>query len=65
MHAFSSCDPHPGNLLRTTDGKLCVLDWGMTLRVPPDLQYALLEFIAHINSEGTVVCVGTHNMGLR
>jgi predicted unusual protein kinase regulating ubiquinone biosynthesis (AarF/ABC1/UbiB family) len=27
------CDPHPGNLLRTTDGKLCVLDWGMTLEV--------------------------------
>ena len=43
------CDPHPGNLLRTTDGRLCVLDWGMTLQVPPDLQYALLEFIAHVN----------------
>ena len=45
------CDPHPGNLLRTTDGKLCILDWGMTLAVPPDLQYALLEFIAHLNVE--------------
>ena len=45
------CDPHPGNLLRTTDGRLCVLDWGMTLEVPKDLQYALLEFIAHINAE--------------
>jgi predicted unusual protein kinase regulating ubiquinone biosynthesis (AarF/ABC1/UbiB family) len=22
------CDPHPGNLLRTLDGKLCILDWG-------------------------------------
>ena len=32
------CDPHPGNLLRTTDGKLCILDWGMTLKVPEDLQ---------------------------
>lgn len=45
------CDPHPGNLLRTTDGRLCILDWGMTLEVPKDLQYALLEFIAHINVE--------------
>jgi len=45
------CDPHPGNLLRTTDGRLCILDWGMTLAVPNDLQYALLEFIAHINTE--------------
>lgn len=32
-------------------GKLCILDWGMTLGVPNDLQYALLEFIAHINTE--------------
>jgi predicted unusual protein kinase regulating ubiquinone biosynthesis (AarF/ABC1/UbiB family) len=48
---LTSCDPHPGNLLRTTDGKLCILDWGMTLAVPGDLQYALLEFIAHINTE--------------
>jgi len=45
------CDPHPGNLLRTKDGKLCILDWGMTLAVPPNLQYALLELIAHINVE--------------
>lgn len=45
------CDPHKGNLLRTTDGRLCILDWGMTLDVPSDLQYALLEFIAHINVE--------------
>mmetsp|Transcript_18961 Transcript_18961/g.27784 ORF Transcript_18961/g.27784 Transcript_18961/m.27784 type:complete len:956 (+) Transcript_18961:192-3059(+) len=45
------CDPHPGNLLRTRDGRLCILDWGMTLAVPNDLQYALLEFIAHINVE--------------
>ncbi|KAL3908437.1 MAG: hypothetical protein SGARI_003063, partial [Bacillariaceae sp.] len=45
------CDPHKGNLLRTSDGKLCILDWGMTLDVPKDLQYSLLEFIAHINVE--------------
>lgn len=45
------CDPHPGNLLRTTDGRLCILDWGMTLEVPNDIQYGLLEFIAHVNSE--------------
>ena len=37
--------------MRTTDGKLCILDWGMTLDVPPNLQYALLELIAHINVE--------------
>ena len=45
------CDPHPGNLLRTTDGKLCILDWGMTQQVPEDLQLALLEFIADLQAE--------------
>jgi len=45
------CDPHPGNLLRTEDGKLCILDFGMTLSTPKDLQYSLLEFIAHLTAE--------------
>ena len=32
------CDPHPGNLLRSKEGKLVILDWGMTQAVPEDLQ---------------------------
>ena len=47
---FLHCDPHPGNLLRTPDGKLCILDFGMTLEVDPTLQYSLLEYIAHLSS---------------
>jgi predicted unusual protein kinase regulating ubiquinone biosynthesis (AarF/ABC1/UbiB family) len=45
------CDPHPGNLLRTRDGRLCILDWGMTQEVDTNIQYALVEYIAHINSK--------------
>ena len=45
------CDPHPGNLLRTRDGRLIILDWGMTQRVQPEIQYALIEYIAHITAE--------------
>jgi len=45
------CDPHPGNLLRTKDGRLCILDWGMVITVPTDLQLSLLEFIANLNAE--------------
>lgn len=44
------CDPHPGNLLRTTDGKLCILDWGMVTKLDPDLQITLIEHMAHLTS---------------
>ena len=44
------CDPHPGNLLRTSDGKLCILDWGMVTRLDPDLQITLIEHMAHLTS---------------
>jgi predicted unusual protein kinase regulating ubiquinone biosynthesis (AarF/ABC1/UbiB family) len=37
-------------LLRTPDGKLCILDFGMTLSLSPDIQYSLLEFVAHLTS---------------
>ena len=50
-HDYYNIDPHPGNLLRTPDGKLCILDWGMVLNVPQDLQLSLLEFIANLNAE--------------
>jgi hypothetical protein len=40
-----------GNLLRTKDGQLVILDFGMTLDVPADLQYSLLLFVAHLTAE--------------
>lgn len=44
------CDPHPGNLLRTEDGRLCILDWGLVTRVEGELQISFLEHIAHLTS---------------
>jgi hypothetical protein len=43
-------DPHPGNLLRTNDGKLCILDWGMVTRLDSELQITLIEHMAHLTS---------------
>jgi len=44
------CDPHPGNLLRTPEGKLCILDWGLVTSLDPDLQITLIEHVAHLTS---------------
>ncbi|KAF6265823.1 hypothetical protein COO60DRAFT_1633263 [Scenedesmus sp. NREL 46B-D3] len=42
-------DPHPGNLIRTTDGKICVLDFGLMTEVTPEQRIALVEYIAHLS----------------
>jgi aarF domain-containing kinase len=44
-------DPHPGNLLRTTDGKLCILDFGLMSEVPAEQRIHLVEYIAHLSLE--------------
>mmetsp|Transcript_58445 Transcript_58445/g.186321 ORF Transcript_58445/g.186321 Transcript_58445/m.186321 type:complete len:551 (+) Transcript_58445:644-2296(+) len=48
---FLHADPHPGNLLRTPDGKICVLDFGLMTEVTEDRRIALVEFIAHLSIE--------------
>ena len=41
---------HPGNLLRTPDGMLCILDWGLVTSVRNDLQLTLIEHVAHLTA---------------
>ncbi|KAF0094941.1 MAG: hypothetical protein E1N59_1369 [Puniceicoccaceae bacterium 5H] len=51
MHGFFHADPHPGNLLLTKQGRLCIIDFGLCARFSPDLQENLLQFILAL-SEG-------------
>eukprot|EP00216_Chloropicon_sp_CCMP2111_P005639 CAMPEP_0198234688 /NCGR_PEP_ID=MMETSP1446-20131203/642_1 /TAXON_ID=1461542 ORGANISM="Unidentified sp, Strain CCMP2111" /NCGR_SAMPLE_ID=MMETSP1446 /ASSEMBLY_ACC=CAM_ASM_001112 /LENGTH=857 /DNA_ID=CAMNT_0043915509 /DNA_START=15 /DNA_END=2588 /DNA_ORIENTATION=- len=44
-------DPHPGNLLRTEEGQLCIIDWGLTTEISQDKQYAIIDYIAHLVAE--------------
>lgn len=39
---FFHSDPHRGNLLQTTDGKLAYLDFGMMADVPSEKRYAMI-----------------------
>ena len=47
---FLHADPHPGNLLRTPDGKICILDYGLMTEVAPDKRYAFVEYIGHLTT---------------
>jgi predicted unusual protein kinase regulating ubiquinone biosynthesis (AarF/ABC1/UbiB family) len=47
-HGFFHADPHPGNLLATTDGQLAYLDFGMMSEVKPYQRYGLIEAVVHM-----------------
>lgn len=51
VHGFVHADPHPGNVLLTTDGRLALIDLGMVVRVAPELQDRLIRLLAAV-SEG-------------
>lgn len=49
---FFHADPHAGNVLVTTDGRLCFLDWGMAGNLTKRLRFALADlFIAAVHQD--------------
>ncbi len=44
LDGFFHADPHSGNVLITTDGRLCFLDWGLAGHLTRRLRYALADF---------------------
>jgi len=43
VQGFFHADPHPGNLLVTADGRLCLLDWGMVGQLTRRMRYFLAD----------------------
>jgi len=61
---FLHADPHPGNLIRTPDGKICVLDFGLMGEVSEEQRQTLVEFIAHLcNKDWRAVVQALHKLG--
>ncbi len=58
-------DPHPGNLLLARDGRLVLLDFGMMVRVPPEVRLALIRTVfASIRRDADAVARGFYALGL-
>ena len=51
IDGFVHADPHPGNVLLTSDGRLALVDLGMVARVRPQIQDALVRLLLAL-SEG-------------
>lgn len=47
-YGFYHADPHPGNLLRTQDGKLAYLDFGMMGQVDEGIRRGLIRATLHL-----------------
>ena len=41
-------DPHPGNMIRTDDGKLCIIDFGLMSEVEDYQKFGMISAIAHL-----------------
>jgi ubiquinone biosynthesis protein len=51
VDGFFHADPHPGNVVITSDGRLGLLDLGMVARIAPEMQDSLIKLLLAI-SEG-------------
>lgn len=48
---FLHADPHPGNLIRTPEGKICIIDFGLMTNVTKEQRDNLVEYIAKLTTE--------------
>ncbi|HEY4556461.1 MAG TPA: AarF/UbiB family protein, partial [Lysobacter sp.] len=66
VHGQIHADPHPGNLLLTTDGRLALFDLGMVAHVPPRQRDRLFQLLfAAVDGRGEDVVRESVAMGTR
>lgn len=66
VHGEIHADPHPGNLLVTSDGRLGMLDLGMVAHIPPRRREQLLKLLfAAVDGRGEDVAQLAMQMGTR
>lgn len=44
-NGFFHADPHPGNVLVTRDGRICLLDWGMVGQLTRQMRFNLADLL--------------------
>ncbi len=58
-------DPHPGNLLVTDDGRLVLLDFGMVVRVEPEMRRTLIRTaLSAVGRDANGVIQGFYDLGI-
>ncbi|CAK9039198.1 unnamed protein product, partial [Durusdinium trenchii] len=63
-HGFFHADPHPGNFIVTTQGELCVLDFGMMSEMPKEARLAVIQHIVHVvNRDYAGMARDYHHLG--
>ena len=66
VHGEIHADPHPGNLLVTTDERIALLDLGMVAHVPPRQRERLLKLLfAAVDGRGEEVAKEAIGLGTR
>ncbi len=45
VEGFFHADPHPGNVLVSSDGRLCLLDWGLTGQLTQAMRWILADLL--------------------
>mmetsp|Transcript_65590 Transcript_65590/g.207452 ORF Transcript_65590/g.207452 Transcript_65590/m.207452 type:complete len:476 (+) Transcript_65590:754-2181(+) len=63
-HGYFHADPHPGNLLATTEKDLVYLDFGMMSEAPEDARYAIIAHVVHlVNRDYDAMCRDYYALG--